>query len=58
MNRKGEAEIDDPYELIRKLRSMIDSQRQTIEEYDIYCDSVISEKNAALQEGARLKKEN
>jgi hypothetical protein len=59
MIRKGEGEAgDDPYELIRRLRTTIDDHCQTIEQYRLLCDALIAEKNAAISEAARLRREN
>jgi regulator of replication initiation timing len=58
MNRRGESDADDPYDLIRRLRTTIEAHAQTIDQYRLVCDSLVAEKNAALAEAARLRREN
>lgn len=58
MNRKGEVDInEDPYELIRKLRTVISSQKETIEEYEMMCEALEGEKSAAFNEIGQMRKQ-
>ena len=55
MQRK--AEDEDPYELIRRLRGVIQNQREAIEEYQLICDSLFHEKTAISKEASELRKQ-
>ncbi len=51
MNRKPEidSQLEDPYEVIRRLRAVVEEQKDQLEEYQFACDSLIFEKNAAVK---------
>ena len=56
MNRKTEVDYqEDPYEVIRRMRAALEDQRAQIEEYEIVCNSLAGEKNAALSEANEAK---
>ena len=55
MNRKVESFEEDPYEVIRRLRSMVEEQKSQLEEYELVCDALTVEKGVAVREVAELK---
>lgn len=59
MNRKADFESpqEDPYEVIRRFRGAVQEQKDQLEEYEMACDLLAFEKNAAVQEANDLKKE-
>ena len=56
MQRKQEEE-EDPYELIRRLRAVITTQKEKIEEDELIFNSLFHEKNAAVRETSELRQQ-
>ena len=42
MNRKNDPESEDPYDIIRMQRTVIEGLKEEIEEYKMICSSLIS----------------